>query len=218
MKDYDAPNTKLALVLAAGELFSERGFDGVSTREIAQKADAKLGSIYYHFQTKEKLYIEAFRYAVSKGKRKTVRQIVDKNPKRLGSPEGLAEIVWETILDFFQDVLFQKAPEWKNRLITRELYHPSAVMPRLVEEIFREVYEDIKSLYFLVKPDGSEADASIWSMFLPGIATFYNHNRDILLEILGKKAFDTEFLHKATKATAKMMILYLNLPLPEGLR
>ena len=85
MKDYECPNTKLSLVLAAGELFAEKGFDGVSTREIAQKANAKLGSIHYHFQTKEKLYIEAFRYALNKGNRKTVQQIISQNPKRLES-------------------------------------------------------------------------------------------------------------------------------------
>ncbi|NUM34552.1 MAG: TetR/AcrR family transcriptional regulator [Candidatus Brocadiae bacterium] len=217
MENYECPNTKLALVLAAGELFAEKGFDGVSTREIAQKANARLGSIHYHFQTKEKLYIEAFRYALNKGNRKIVKEIIAEHPKRLESASGLAEIIWEAIQDFFQDVLSRKDPQWKNQLITRELYSPSAAMPRLVQEVFRSLHEDIKSLYFLCHPHAQEEDATVWALFLPGIATFYNHNQAILLEVLQKKSLDIKFIQKLTKATAKMMILYLGLPLPKEL-
>ena len=115
-------------------------------------------------------------------------------------------------------MLSRKDPIWKNQLITRELYHPSTVMPRLVQEIFRSLHEDIKSLYFLYNAEGKEEDAIIWALFLPGIATFYNHNQAILLEVLEKKTLDAAFIKKLTKATAKMMILYLDLPLPSELQ
>ena len=41
---------------AALAVFSERGFEGARTREIAERADANLGLIKYYYDTKEKLW------------------------------------------------------------------------------------------------------------------------------------------------------------------
>ena len=43
------------LINAAEELFAEKGFDGTSVRDIAQKADVNLAMISYYFGSKEKL-------------------------------------------------------------------------------------------------------------------------------------------------------------------
>lgn len=48
---------KDSLLHAATRLFFERGFDGVSVRDIAHEAGVTHGSIRYHFKTKEKLYV-----------------------------------------------------------------------------------------------------------------------------------------------------------------
>jgi AcrR family transcriptional regulator len=44
-----------AVIGAAGELFSRRGFDGVSVRDIAKKAGVNHGLIHRHFGSKENL-------------------------------------------------------------------------------------------------------------------------------------------------------------------
>ena len=43
------------ILIAAEELFSERGFDGTSVRDIAQHANVNLAMISYYFGSKEKL-------------------------------------------------------------------------------------------------------------------------------------------------------------------
>lgn len=43
------------LLLAAESLFAEKGFDGTSVRDIAQRADVNLAMISYYFGSKEKL-------------------------------------------------------------------------------------------------------------------------------------------------------------------
>ncbi|MFG1696692.1 TetR/AcrR family transcriptional regulator [Nonomuraea sp. NPDC049309] len=47
--------TRAAIVDAATELFLERGFDGVSVREIADKADVSPKTVFTHFPQKEAL-------------------------------------------------------------------------------------------------------------------------------------------------------------------
>ena len=47
------------LLKVATKLFIERGYNGVSTRELAEAADVNLGAIQYHFGSKAKLFVEA---------------------------------------------------------------------------------------------------------------------------------------------------------------
>jgi AcrR family transcriptional regulator len=47
------------ILVAALQVFAERGFDGARTREIADRAGANLGLIKYYFDTKEKLWRDA---------------------------------------------------------------------------------------------------------------------------------------------------------------
>lgn len=50
------PDLKTALLLAAIDLFSERGFDGVSLSQIASKAQADIGLTRYYFGSKASLW------------------------------------------------------------------------------------------------------------------------------------------------------------------
>ncbi|MEL6340446.1 MAG: CerR family C-terminal domain-containing protein [Myxococcota bacterium] len=58
MKSDDA-QLKQRLLDAALHLFAEHGRDGVSVRDIAEKARATHGSIRHHFGTKDNLYLAA---------------------------------------------------------------------------------------------------------------------------------------------------------------
>ncbi|MFN7169307.1 MAG: CerR family C-terminal domain-containing protein [Pannonibacter sp.] len=57
--DPRSVETRERLVEAAIELFGLGGFDGTTTRAIADKAGVSLAAIPYHFTTKEKLYLAA---------------------------------------------------------------------------------------------------------------------------------------------------------------
>lgn len=48
--------TREKILAAALQIFSERGFEGARTRDIAERAGANLGLIKYYFDTKEQLW------------------------------------------------------------------------------------------------------------------------------------------------------------------
>ena len=54
----DKHETKQRLLDAAEVLFAEKGFDGVSIRELAAAADVNVAAVNYHFQGKQNLYRE----------------------------------------------------------------------------------------------------------------------------------------------------------------
>lgn len=48
--------TRLALVRAAGELFAEKGFAGVTIGEVVMRAGMTKGALYHHFADKKELF------------------------------------------------------------------------------------------------------------------------------------------------------------------
>jgi AcrR family transcriptional regulator len=54
-----AADTRERILEAALAAFAEKGFDGATTREIANRAGVQLGLIQYHFGGKQKLWQEA---------------------------------------------------------------------------------------------------------------------------------------------------------------
>jgi AcrR family transcriptional regulator len=53
-------NTRSRILDVAEELFGERGLDGVSIRDITQKAKVNLAAVHYHFGSKEDLIAAVF--------------------------------------------------------------------------------------------------------------------------------------------------------------
>ena len=54
------PNLREAILCAAEALFSTNGFNAVSIRDIAQEAGANVGSVTYHFKSKDGLLLEIY--------------------------------------------------------------------------------------------------------------------------------------------------------------
>mgnify|MGYP001814829421 CR=1 len=66
-RNTDSPKyqaQKLAAIRAAASVFSEKGFHGASTRDIAERLGIKQGSLYYYFDSKEEALEEVCLYGL----------------------------------------------------------------------------------------------------------------------------------------------------------
>lgn len=59
--------TKQRLLEAAGEVFAEKGYRDATIAEISKRADANIAAVNYHFGSKDRLYVEAWRSAFGAG-------------------------------------------------------------------------------------------------------------------------------------------------------
>jgi TetR/AcrR family transcriptional regulator, regulator of cefoperazone and chloramphenicol sensitivity len=59
----DAQETRQRLLAAAAEVFAEEGFWEATHAEICAKAHANTAAVNYHFNSKENLYVEAWKHA-----------------------------------------------------------------------------------------------------------------------------------------------------------
>lgn len=216
--EYDAPNTKTLLVLAAGELFAAHGFEGVSTRMIADKAGVNLGCIHYHFGTKENLYVEAFKYVCERGRRQMLSDVINENPALADTPEGCAAAIREMCRRFLQDFASPEKPEWRARFVSQELTNPSAALPIMVRDEFRPDHEYTMAFYRRIRPEASEDEAHAWALMLKAQAVFYLMSKAALVLVRDGKPLDEQFFTASADMLARAMIMLAGLPLPEDLR
>lgn len=122
----DGEATKAKIIEAAGQLFSERGYAEVTSKEICEAADANVTSVNYHFGSKEGLYTVI------------IKQVHDD----LLSSEALNELAGLPLtprekLEKFIDILSTSHFDdrgWQIRLWAREVVAPSAVWLQVVHE------------------------------------------------------------------------------------
>ncbi len=204
--------------MTAGQLFAESGFDGVSTRTIAEKAQVTLGSIHYHFGSKENLYIEACRRAMSAKKSNGFAEALEENPALIESPEGQAELIRTVVFRTFHDYFRPEREQWERKILVREVANPSSAMPRISEQLFMPDILATRDVFKKIKPSASDEEADIWMDFLHAQIFFYSAAEDTFCLVQGKAYMDQELYQQAARATAKAMILLVQLPLPRDLR
>lgn len=211
-------NTKDLLISSAGELFAEHGFEGVSTRMIAERAGVKLSAIHYHFGSKEKLYIETCLAAHLRGKKTTFAMVLSENPNLINTIDGQAEIIRTTVFRSFHDLFREDRPEWETKILLREIAFPTSAMNLLVDFIFRPDAESSANFYKYIRPEATNTEAAAWSDLLYGETLLYSMARKTIEMVRGQDCFNADFYHTAAAKLARAMILEAGLPLPTDLK
>jgi AcrR family transcriptional regulator len=117
---------KKQLLEIAMKLFSEQGFDGTSTREIAQAAGVNEALIFRHFRTKEDLFWAVLSDRVERrGRNRRMRELVQSH----GNFREVLVAIAETLLDRTED----------DAAVTRLLFY-SALRNRELSNRFFQTY------------------------------------------------------------------------------
>src|SRR5882672_1466605 len=61
LSEQDPSSTKERLLQVAQALFAQKGFHATSTREITRQAKTNVASLYFHWRSKENLYLAVYR-------------------------------------------------------------------------------------------------------------------------------------------------------------
>ncbi|WP_395448469.1 CerR family C-terminal domain-containing protein [Aminobacter sp. UC22_36] len=161
-----ADATRMALVMAALQLFGRQGFDGTSTREIAAQANANIGSIAYHFGGKEGLRLAAADYIVE-----TIRTIVAQafggaaQIQRVTSEQAEAQIdaTVERMVGFM--VARPEAGEIVQ-FVLRELSTPTDALDRIYTGVFEPVHRRLCQLWAAATGEEAESEKTRISVFM----------------------------------------------------
>src|SRR5580693_2370484 len=129
LSEVSEENTRDKILNAAGEVFAEQGFEGATIRAITERAGVNVAAVNYHFRDKAELYTRVVVDACSA--RTAFREAM---AEAAGSPE---ERLRSLIYRFLEYLLDPARPDWKRRLMAREMANPTSALDELVEKSIR---------------------------------------------------------------------------------
>lgn len=137
-------DTRLRLLYAAGDIFSKKGYQAATIRDICRKAKANVAAVHYHFGSKERLYEAVLRHAHEDALN---RFPIDMGVSGTSTPrERLSAYVRALLLR----MLSKGENSWHGALMAREITEPTPMLGRFVDrsilprvEKLREIVHDI---------------------------------------------------------------------------
>ncbi len=130
--------TRDRIVAAAADLFSERSFDGATTREIAASAGVTQPLLNYHFRSKEELWRAAVDSLFD-----LLRQTIDERTRGL---RGVDEVTSAKLL-VREFVTFSARNPQLHRMIMQESKADGPRMDYLVDRHVRPIYERTTAMF-----------------------------------------------------------------------
>lgn len=154
------PDRKAAILLAAEKLFAQRGYHGVSLREIAAEAGVPLALVGYYFGAKHELFHAIFAHwrPTIEARLALLRDAVARTQPQ---PEALHRIVRA----FVEPVLRMRTSpegEFYALLVSRELLYVRDETDRVLREFFDPLAHAFIDALHTVRPQASRAQAA-WS-------------------------------------------------------
>ncbi len=144
-----ADATRDRIVAAAIDLFSERSFDGATTREIAARAGVTQPLLTYHFHSKEELWRAAVESLFD-----LLRRTLDERTTGL---RGVNEVTSAKLL-VREFITFSARNPQLHRIIMQESKADSPRMDYLVDQHVRPMYERTIELFGSLAREGAVPD------------------------------------------------------------
>lgn len=192
--------TKEALIESAAELFVEKGYAAVSTREIADRAGVNLGSIQYHFGSKANLFVET---VTSMMRRRHELKNYFVQCQDISRKEDAA---FELCV-FVRSLLFDLCnPEGLDvcRLMHREIHGAPAQDPEMFEALVSSVVNDfisprdsrLRSLVNILVPEADPFKVNIYIQAIIGQCSFYVTHRPFIERLRDVSVNSREYLEE----------------------
>ena len=156
--------TRVSLLNAAEQLFSQHGVDGTSVRAIITAAGANLAAINYHFGTKERLALEVFARRLEPVNRERIERL-DALEKAAGRQKLRLEQIIDALIRPAVEAKEDGAPGCDDfmRLISRCFQEPNPELKKFVEQQFAEVVRRFDSAILKAVP-GLPPGELFWRM------------------------------------------------------
>lgn len=153
-------SSKEKILSAAILLFAEKGYTGLSMRQLAQAVDMSVAAIYHHFPDKNALYLAATRYAFS-GKEQVFAQVWQ---AQCPPEEKLEKFIHALITVMSKDREF-------CRLVQREIMEADPErMQLLAQDVFKNQFD---LLLHLARELAPQRDAYLVATAIIGLVKIY---------------------------------------------
>src|SRR5262245_1305140 len=183
--------TQQRLLEAAEEIFAAKGYDAASVREICKQAGANIAAVNYYFGDKQRLYIEAVKYAH--------RGCIQGEP----FPDWPADMpAVDKLRDFIRIMVSRmvapQAPA-SAQLMMSEMARPTEACKEIVRDYIRPIAEKLRGILAELLPELPLRQRTLIAFSIVGQCHFYRNQRAIAALLIGEEEFakfDAELVTK----------------------
>jgi len=167
-------DTRTTILNSAIELFSQKGFEAVSVRDVTKQANVNLASVSYHFGNKEGLIQEAVSVILNPLNEERLE-----NLKKAGDQaNGVQNLTLEEIFKCFLTPLLAPSTEGSNpalftKLIAKFITDPTLKLPESTYSLYKECLVNYVKAIYVKRPDMSPEDIREHLVFISGAAINY---------------------------------------------
>lgn len=185
------------LLQAAKKLFTEKGYQEVSTRELADLAGVNLAAIQYHFGSKARLFSDTVRSIMEESGCAQMSAVVNRTP---ANPSEAAELLYDFIRGNLTEMLRPRGPQ-ACRIMFREMLSGSmengelrsTLVETVVEHVTRPIDEMIVGLLFVIVPDASRSELERAVQSIIGQCSFYVSHQPFIEHLRGVKCAESPY-------------------------
>jgi TetR/AcrR family transcriptional regulator, regulator of cefoperazone and chloramphenicol sensitivity len=145
LSDLPALKTKQRLLMTASRIFAEKGYQDATIAEICEQAQTNIAAVNYHFQDKENLYLQAWRYAFQQDLKKHpsdggVAENTSAAERLGGRIRALIARIADPESDFFAIVYKEMALQTRllEKIMEQEILPEHLAMTQLIAELLGE--------------------------------------------------------------------------------
>ena len=175
-------DVRAALLHAATERFSARGYAAVGIREIADGAGANLASINYYFGSKRGLYLETVRGSMVNRDGRNAWELLEHIPD---DPDDAAVLLARFIREWLDQLLPAEGRNVCAALIVREGLHPTEAIDAVVDDYLKPNELGLRRLLAVFLPEADELELGLHAHSLLGQVLHYCIYRPIVERLRG---------------------------------
>ena len=186
------------LLEAAAQVFSDRGFEHATVREVCRRAGANVAAVNYHFESKERLYLETIRSAMQLCHGSETADFLEFAARPgLSKEERLVGIVRRFALHLLGD-----HPEWHTRLIFQEMNRPTHATAMIVDEFLSPRFRAMREVMAPFLPGADDETLALHVMSLTGQVLYHRIATPFALRFLKRESYDAEFVTRIAEHIA----------------
>jgi len=190
-------NTAGRIVSAATRLFAEKGYDGVSIKEISAGAEVNIAAVNYHFDSKANL----FRHIIEQ----FIAELLVAARKTLQAPQGTEDLKIRLEIFVEQTIeAFIKQPDVIS-IIQRELERSNNVYEKT---IFKHLEALIEFLAQAKKKGllAADVDPFFAASFLIGQIVYARRKERVWKSLFGRSSSDEKFRNQWTQQLLRLFL------------
>lgn len=199
-------DVRTRLLDAAEQLFADRGFNGVSTRQISAKARANQGAIPYYFSTKENLLREVFLRRIG-----TVQEERHIRMKALTDASKVPDVT--AVLHALLEPAFRQSRESEHfrRLAGRLATDPTPEVRRMLHDLYSADNVYVHKALRAACPKLNDKEF-YWRLYCVYGVMLYVQADTGKIQTLAGKEFDTSQPDVAIKYVMSFLVAGMNAP------